>query len=176
MAALAGALAASLGERVAGLARQVEPHSEFAEELSAAVASMRKATQELSEAMDADAPATEAVLSALMLPRETPVEQARRDAALKIAARRAAEESLGTAAAATEVFERLVQLDAFTPASMHADLRVGREVAAAAARGALENVAANLLSLRDHADSAEIKSRVTAIEARLPASPVAAGG
>jgi methenyltetrahydrofolate cyclohydrolase len=176
VAALAGALAASFGERVAGLARQRESHAEFAEELSAALAFMRKAAQELSQGMDRDSQATEAVLSALMLPRETPEEQARRDDALKIAARRAAEESLGAAAAATDVFERLVQLEAFAPASMHADLRVGREVAAAAARGALENVAANLLSLREHDASAEIKSRVTAIEARLPASPVAAGG
>jgi len=175
VAALAGALAASLGERVAELARQGEPHAGLAEELSAAVASMRKAAQALSQGMDGEAQATEAVLSALMLPQETPEEQARRDAAVETATRHSAEMSLGTAAAATEVFERLVQLEAFTPASMHADLRVGREVAAAAARGALENVAANLSSLCDPADSAGIKSRAASVEAGLPGGPVTAG-
>ncbi len=165
MAELAGALAASLGGRVAGLARQGEPHAEFAVDLNTAVAFMRKAALELSQSMDRDAQANGAAREALTLPKENPAQQARR----------AAEESLGTAAAATEVFERLVQLEAFTPASMHADLRVGREVAAAAARGALEIVAANLSSLLDPTDSAEIKSRVAAIEARLPGSPVTAG-
>jgi glutamate formiminotransferase len=176
VAALAGALAASLGERVAGLARQGESQAEFAEELSEAVASMRKAALELSQGLDRDVQAKEAVRYAFKLPKETPEEQVRRDGAVENATRRAAEESLRIAAAATDVFEHLVQLEAFTPASMHADLRVGREVAAAAVRGALEIVARNVSSLRDPAVSAEIKSRVAAIEARLPVSPVTAGG
>jgi glutamate formiminotransferase/formiminotetrahydrofolate cyclodeaminase len=176
VAALAGALAASLGERVARLTRQGESHAEFAEEFDAVVAFMRKAALELSQGMDRDAQAKEAVREAFKLPQEPPAEQSRRAAAVESATRRAAEESLVTAAAAKEVFERLVQLKAFTPASMHADLRVGRELAVAAARGALENAAANLSLLRDPADSAGIKSRVAAIEARLPASPVTAGG
>ncbi len=176
MAALAGAVAASLGERVARLARQGEPHSEFVEELSAAVPSLRKAAQELRQGIDRDSQANEAVPSALKLPKEPREGQEQRDAAVENATRRASEESLGTAAAATEVFERLVQLEAFTPASMHADLRVGRELAVAAARGALEIVSANLSSFRDPTGSAEIKSRVAAIDARLPGSPVTAGG
>ena len=176
VAALAGALAASLGERVAELVRQGESHAEFAEELSKVVGSLRKAAQKLRPAMDAEAKATEAVLSAFKLPKETPAAQTRRAAAVESATRGTAEESLGTAAAATEVFERLVQLEAFTPACMHPDLRVGRELAVGAARGALENVTASLSSLRDPTDSAEIKSRVAAIEARLPGSPVTAGG
>jgi glutamate formiminotransferase/formiminotetrahydrofolate cyclodeaminase len=176
VAALAGALAASLGERVVGLALKGESHAEFAEELSRAVASMRNAARELCQAVDADAQATEAVPSAFKPPMEARKEQARPDATVESATRLAAEQSLGTAAAATEVFERLVQLEAFTPASMHADLRVGREVAVAAARGALEKVAVNLESLCDPADSAEIRSRAATIEASLPGSPVTAVG
>jgi glutamate formiminotransferase/formiminotetrahydrofolate cyclodeaminase len=172
--ALAGALAASLGEKVVGLARNAECHAEFAEELSAAVAFMRKAALELSQGLDREARAKDAVREAFELPKQTPEEQARHDAAVDSAIRFAAEQSLGIAAAATKVYERLVQLEAFTPASMHAELRVGRELAVASARGALENVAGNLSSLRDHADSAVIKSHVAAIEARVPGSPVTA--
>jgi formiminotetrahydrofolate cyclodeaminase len=48
-------------------------------------------------------------------------------------------------------------------------------MAAAAARGALENVAINLASIHDSAYVSEMKSRAAAVEARLAAIPVTAG-
>jgi formiminotetrahydrofolate cyclodeaminase len=80
-----------------------------------------------------------------------------------------------TALAAVEVFEKLVQLEALAAPSILIDLHVGRLMAAAAVRGALENVAINLASIDDSAYVLDMKSRAAAVEARLATSLVAAG-
>jgi formiminotetrahydrofolate cyclodeaminase len=80
-----------------------------------------------------------------------------------------------TAIAAVEVFEMLVQLEALAAPSMLSDLHVGRLMAVAAARGALENVTSNIASIGDSAYVLDMKSRVAAVEARLAAGPVTAG-
>ena len=81
-----------------------------------------------------------------------------------------------TALAAVETFEKLVQLEAMTAPSMLSDLHVGRWMAAAAVRGALENVAVNLASLPDATYISEMKSHAAAIEARLAANSAMIGG
>ncbi len=80
-----------------------------------------------------------------------------------------------SAEAAVEIYERLGQLEAISAASMLSDLRVGRLMAAAAARGALENVAINLEAITDAAYAATMQTRAAALEARLASSPVTAG-
>jgi formiminotetrahydrofolate cyclodeaminase len=175
VAAVAGALAASLGEMVAGLSRKKKSQAAFAEDLSASVESMRQATRKLATAIDRDAQSYEEVLAALKLPKESAADRSLREAALENATRHAAEVPMETAFAAVEVFENLVQLEAIASPSMLSDLRVGRLMAAAAARGALENVAINLASIHDSAYVSEMKSRAAAVEARLAAIPVTAG-
>ena len=84
------------------------------------------------------------------------------------------------ALAAAEIFEQWVQLEAMAAPSMLSDLRVGRRMATAAVRGALENVETNLATMHDlGADFgyiSKIKSRAAAIEARLSTNPVTADG
>jgi len=144
----------SLGERWPKLARQ---ESRTLARVSAAVASCARLRQALSQGMDREAQATEAVLSALMLPQETPEEQARRDAAVETATRHPPR-CLSARRGGYGSFERLVQLEAFTPASIMQTCAWGARVAARRARGALENVTRKPSSLRDPADSAGIKS------------------
>ena len=175
VAALAGALGARLGEMVAGLSREIKSQAEFAEDLDASVSAMRQAARKLAEAMDRDAESYQAVLAASKLPKETAGEQARREAAIERAIRHAAEIPMETALAAVKVFEELVQLEAIAAPSMLSDLRVGRLMAAAAARAALENVAINLASIDDSAYVLDMKSRAKAVKARLATSPVTAG-
>jgi glutamate formiminotransferase/formiminotetrahydrofolate cyclodeaminase len=175
VAALAGALAASLGEMVAGLSSRKKSQAAFAEDLSASIEGMRQSARKLTEAIDRDAQSYEAVLAALKLPKESAEDRSRRDIAVETATRHAAEVPMETAFAAVEVFEKLVQLEAIAAPSMLSDLHVGRLMAAAAARGALENVATNLASIHDSAYVSEMKSRAAAIEARLAAIPVTAG-
>lgn len=71
------------------------------------------------------------------------------------------------AEAAAEVFERLGQLEGISAASMASDLRVGRLMAGAAARGALANVAINLEGITDATFASGLHSRSAAVEARL---------
>jgi glutamate formiminotransferase/formiminotetrahydrofolate cyclodeaminase len=176
VAALAGALAASLGEMVAGLSRKKKSQSAFVEDLTAAIETMSQAARKLAAAIDRDAQSYEAVLSALQLPKQTAEEHTRRDAAIESATRQAAEVPMETALAAVDIFEQLVQLEAMTAPSMLSDLHVGRSMAAAAVRGALENVAINLASLADAAYISEMKSHAAAIEARLAANSAMIGG
>jgi glutamate formiminotransferase len=174
VAALAGALAASLGEMVAGLSRNKKSQAGFSEELTTTVEAMRQASRKLAAAIDRDARSYEAVMAALKLPKETAEEKSRRESALETATRHAADVPMETAQAAVEVFEKLGQLETIAAPSMLSDLRVGRLMAAAAARGALENVMINLASLHDSAYVMEMKSRAAAMEARLASNPVAA--
>src|SRR6202047_2585145 len=103
VAALAGALAASLGEMVAGLSRKKKSLSAFADDLGASIEVMRQASRNLAAAIDRDAQSYEAVMAAIKLPKESAVEQSRRDAAMESATRHAAEVPMETALAAVEV-------------------------------------------------------------------------
>jgi glutamate formiminotransferase len=175
VAALAGALAASLGQMVASLSRQKKSQAAYVEQLTAALAELRSAADALAEAIDRDAAAYEAVLGAFRLPKGTAEEQHTRTAAIQQATKGAAEVPLQVAGAAAALFELLGQLESFSSASMISDLRVGRLMAAAAARGALENVAINLESITDPEYAAAMREKAAAIEIRVAGSPVAAG-
>ncbi len=167
VAAYAAALAAALGQMVAGLSRKKKAQAQFVDQLSAAVDELRQAAAALAEAIDTDAGSYDAVLAAMKLPRDSKEEQARSEAAIQKATQMAALVPLRVAQAATEIFERLGQLEAVSSPSMLSDLRVGRLMAAAGARGALENVAINLESITDSAFTAKMRSEAAAVEARL---------
>jgi glutamate formiminotransferase/formiminotetrahydrofolate cyclodeaminase len=173
VAALAGALAASLGEMVASLSRKKKSWEAFADRLSESASAMHQAVGTLAEAIDRDAESYEAVLAASKLPKGTAEEQSVREAAIERATRHATEVPMETALAAVEILEKLVQLETIAAPSMLSDLHVARLMAVAAARGALENVAINLASSSDSAYVLEMKSRAAAVEGRLAASPMA---
>jgi glutamate formiminotransferase/formiminotetrahydrofolate cyclodeaminase len=175
VAAYAAALAAGLGQMVAGLSRKKKAQAQFVDQLSAAVDELRQAAAALAEAIDTDAGSYDAVLAAMRLPRESADEQARREAAIQKATQMAALVPLRVAQAAAEIFERLGQLEAVSSPSMLSDLRVGRLMAAAGARGALENVAINLESITDAAFAGKMRSEAAAVEARLSQAAKSAG-
>lgn len=176
VAALAGALAASLGQMVAGISRKKKSQAAYLEQLSTAVAELDSGAKVLAEAIDRDAASYEEVRAALRLPKETAEEQHRRDDAIQKATRGAAEVPLQVAEAAAEIYDRLGQLEGIASASMLSDLRVGRLMAAAAVRGALENVAINLESVTDARYVAGMKEKAAGLEARVAGSPVGALG
>jgi glutamate formiminotransferase/formiminotetrahydrofolate cyclodeaminase len=170
-AAFAAALGASLGRMVAGLSRKKKSQAAYVELLSEALAELEQAAQALTRAIDRDAAAYDAVMAAYKLPKATPEDERRRDEAIERATRHAAEVPLEVAERAAEICERLGQLEAISSASMRSDLAVGKLMAAAGARGALENVAINLESIADADYAAEMKRKMTAIEARLAGAP-----
>src|SRR5579864_2547176 len=91
VSALAGALAASLGQMVAGLSRKKKSQAPFVNELSEALDHLRRSSAELAEAIDRDAAAYEAVMAAYKLPQESAGEKCLREEAIQRATRGAAE-------------------------------------------------------------------------------------
>ncbi|HXX19401.1 MAG TPA: glutamate formimidoyltransferase [Candidatus Acidoferrum sp.] len=175
VAALAGALAASLGQMVAGISREKKSLAPHASLLTEAAAEFQAASRALADAIDSDAAAFEAVMAAYHLPKGTPDEAQRRERAVQQALARAVEVPLHVARKAAMVFERLRQLESMSGPSMLSDVRVGRLMAAAAARGALDNVAINLKSITDAAFVKRVQQEAGALASRIVEGSAPAG-
>jgi glutamate formiminotransferase / formiminotetrahydrofolate cyclodeaminase len=175
VAALAGALGASLGQMVAGLSRKKKSQAAFVEPLSEAIAQFHNAARALAKAIDGDAASFDAVMAAYRLPQASRDEQQRRETAIQQALEGAASVPLEVARRAADVFERLGQLEPMASPSIKSDLRVGRLMAAAAVRGALENVAINLESITDAAVVARLRAEGAALASRVSESAASAG-
>src|SRR3979490_2611146 len=167
VSAFAGALAAALGQMVAGLSRKKKSQAGFADRLSAALDEMRRVADELAEAIDRDAASYEAVMAAFKLPQGDAKETKQREEAIQEATKGASEVPLQVAERAVALFERLGQLDTIVAASMRSDLQVARLMAEAGARGALANVEINLDGLTDAAYAASMRMKIAALRERL---------
>jgi formiminotetrahydrofolate cyclodeaminase len=167
VSAYAGALAAALGQMVAGLSRKKKSQAGFADRLSAALDEMRRVADELAEAIDRDAASYEAVMAAFKLPQGDAKETKQREEAIQKATKGASEVPLQVAERAVALFERLGQLDTIVAASMRSDLQVARLMAEAGARGALANVEINLDGLTDAAYAASMRMKIAALRERL---------
>jgi glutamate formiminotransferase/formiminotetrahydrofolate cyclodeaminase len=167
VSAFAGALAAALGQMVAGLSRKKKSQAGFVDQLSSALEELRKIANELAEAIDRDAASYDAVMAAFKLSQGDAKEARQREEAIQKATRGAAEVPLQVAERAVELFERLGQLDAIAAASMRSDLQVARLMAEAGARGALANVEINLDGLTDAHYVASTRTKIAALRDRL---------
>jgi glutamate formiminotransferase len=171
VSALAGALAASLGQMVAGLSRKKKSQAGFVDQLSTALDDMRKTADELAAAVDRDAESYDAVMAAFKLPQGNAEETRQREEAIQKATRAASEVPLQVAERSVALFERLGQLDTIVAASMRSDLQVARLMASAGARGALANVEINLDGLTDAAYVASMRAKIAALRERLSDAP-----
>src|SRR6266568_7053323 len=171
VSAYAGALAAELGQMVAGLSRKKKSQAGFTDQLSAALDEMRRIADELTGAIDRDTAAYEAVMAAYKLPQEDAQETRRREEVIQQASKGASEVPLQVAERAVALFERLGQLEAIAAASMRSDLQVARLMAEAGARGALANVEINLDGLKDAAYVAATLAKTAALKERLGNAP-----
>src|SRR5712675_2250217 len=153
VSALAGALAASLGQMVAGLSRKKKSQAAF--------------VNQLAEAIDRDAASYDAVMAAYKLSQESAEEKRLRDAAIQRATRGAAEVPMEVAERSVALFERLGQLASIAAASMKSDLEVARLMAVAGARGAMANVEINLESIADAGYVACMRTKSAALRERL---------
>lgn len=167
VAALAGALAASLGQMVAGLSRKKKSQAAFADRLSEALDEMRRAGTELAEAIDRDATSYDAVMTAFKLPQNDAAETKSRELAIQTARRGAAEVPLQVAERTVALFERIGQLASIAAASMKSDLEVARLMAAAGAKAALANVEINLDGITDAGYVASMREKISALRHRL---------
>jgi glutamate formiminotransferase / formiminotetrahydrofolate cyclodeaminase len=174
VAALAGALGASLGQMVAGLSRKRKSQAAHVEQLSQAVAQFQSAAGALADAMDRDAASFDSVMAAYKLPQGAAEEQQKRDAAIQNALRGAAGVPLEVARQAVDIFEGLGQLEGMASPSMKSDIRVARLMTAAAVLGALANVEINLESIADAPFAERARAEAAALAARVSESPMVA--
>jgi len=167
VSALAAALSASLGQMVAGLSRKKKSQAAHVDELSEELDALRKISDELTEAVDRDAAAYDAVMAAFKLPQGNAEETHQREEAIQMATKGAAEVPLEVAGKAARLHQRLLQLEAIAAASMKSDLQVARLMAMAGAKGALANVEINLEGLKDAGYAARIKAKVDKLRTQL---------
>jgi glutamate formiminotransferase / formiminotetrahydrofolate cyclodeaminase len=167
VAAFAGAMAAALGQMIAGLSRKKKAQLVVMDRLSEALDHMRRVAEELAQAIDRDAESYDAVMAAFKLPQSDDAELKVREAAIQSATRGAAEVPLQVADRTVTLFERLGQLAAIAAASMKSDLEVARLMAAAGAKGALANVETNLDGIKDVGYVTAMRERISTLRERL---------
>ena len=173
VSAYAAALAASLGQMVAGLSRKKKSQAQYVDKLSEHLDALRREADELTEAIDADAASYDAVMAAFKLPQDDADEIAKREEQIQRTTMGAAEVPLKVAEQAVALFERLRQLETIAAASMKSDLKVARLMASAGAEGALANVEINLDSIKDAAYVAAKRHSIAGLRDKLSAAPVA---
>ena len=149
VAALAGTLAAALGEMMAGL---TEGRGKFASvqpqimDIHAKLAAFRDALREL---IQEDAEAYQALLDAIRLPRESEGQRAIRSDFIEKAVRGATETPLRTARAAFGVLECLKTLIELGNPNAKSDAAVGAQLAYASLKGAGYNILTNIRASKD---------------------------
>src|SRR6202007_2128636 len=137
VSAFAAALAAALGQMVAGLSRKKKSQAAHVEKLSEHLDALRREAEALTEAIDADAASYDAVMAAFKRPQGDSTKTAQRDEAIQKSTKGAAEVPLQVAERAVALLERLRQLETIAAASMKSDLKVARLMAAAGAEGGM---------------------------------------
>ena len=173
VSAYAVALAASLGQMVAGLSRKKKSQLRHVDQLSAQLDELRRAADSFHQAIDADAASYDAVMAAFKLPQGDAAETAKREETIQQATKGAAEVPLRVAEGAVALLARLVQLETIAAASMKSDLQVARLMAEAGARGAIANVEINLDGIRDESYVKEKRQAVAILREKLSAPPAA---
>ena len=173
VAAFAAALAAALGQMVAGLSRKKKSQALHVDKLSEHLEALRKEAEALTEAIDQDAASYDAVMAAFKMPQSDAAETAAREDAIQKTTKGAAEVPMRVAERAVALWTRLGQLEAIAAASMKSDLQVARLMAEAGARGAIANVEINLSGIKDEKYVAAKRLTVTALRDKLSATAVA---
>jgi formiminotetrahydrofolate cyclodeaminase len=173
VSALAAALAAALGQMVAGLSRKKKSQAFQVDKLSEHLDAMRREADAFTEAIEHDAASYDAVMAAFKLPQGDSAEIARREETIQTTTKGAAEVPLKVAERAVALFERLGQLEAIVTASMKTDLRVARLMAEAGARGAIANVEINLNGIKDARYVAMKREAIAELRGKLGATVTA---
>jgi formiminotetrahydrofolate cyclodeaminase len=152
--ALAGALAASMGEMVVNYSLGKKDLEAYADELKPALAEYHRARGVLVQLMVEDQDAYAALTAARKLPESRADRAARMSSALA-ACIRVPEAMAATAAAVLELCDRIVN---FVNPWLLSDLAVCADLSMAAIRCAVYNVRANLPSVPDEAERQRIEA------------------
>jgi len=173
VSAFAAAVAAALGQMVAGLSRKKKSQALHVDKLSEHLEALRKEADALTEAIDSDAASYDAVTAAFKMPQGDAAEVATREDAIQKTTKGAAEVPMKVAERAVALYERLGQLEAIAAASMKSDLQVARLMAEAGAHGAIANVEINLRGIKDEKYVTAKRHAITGLRDKLSATAMA---
>lgn len=162
VAALVGALAASMGEMVIQYSLGKKDRQAIDAELRPVLAELTRARQVLVQLMVEDQLAYEAVSRLKKLPADSPERQSQYPAAL-LACIRVPEAMGATGVAVLELCDRVVN---FANYYLLADLAVCADLAMATTRCAVYNVRVNIKELPDEADRRRIESSISQMLSR----------
>jgi len=154
------ALGAALAEMVCKLSLGKKSLAANHERIQMALARLGELRAQLSTQVDRDAASYDAVVAALRQPKATEAEQTERARAVKKASTIASQVPLATAELGAETQRLIQELRPITFAGAASDLAVASHMAGAAVQGAVENVRANLPSIRDGEWIAEAEARI----------------
>ena len=167
VAAVSGALAASLAAMVAGL---TVGKKKYAASEAAMNEALRKAAVERRALMGLarqDSAAFDAVVRARRMPQTTPAESEARERALALAGLEASRVPLRTAEACLEVLSLAAETARLGNVNAASDAGVAGLLARAAAEGALLNVEINLKSLPAGADKDDVETALQRVRSAL---------
>lgn len=162
----ASAVAASLGAALVAMVAELSKRPKYMEHVAlhgVAQAQGRELAARLLTIADEDAAAYGAFAAAMKLPRDTDAEREARAAAMRAAARVAAEVPLRCLEACHEVVLAAEALAGRCNVNASSDLTVASLLAEAAAKGAAANVRVNLPSVGDERWAAETEWRVAGL-------------
>jgi glutamate formiminotransferase/formiminotetrahydrofolate cyclodeaminase len=182
-AAYAGALGAALVGMVAGLTLGKKKYAEVEAEMQAIRVQAEELRKELSQAVEDDAAAFEAVMGALKLPKETEEQKKARNAAIQVATLNAMHVPLHTAKGAVKVMELAARCAKRGNLNAISDAMSSAAMARAALTAAGYNVRINLNSLEDKSagekmlkELRELERKAEQIEKELRAAMEERGG
>ena len=159
--ALAGALAAALGEMTAGLTEGREKFARVQTQVLEIHSRLTRLRKTLRALVDEDAIAFKSLMNALKFPRETARQRAARAEAIEKCTRIATETPLQTARASVEVLENLNTLIGIGNPNAKCDVAAGVHMAYASLKSGQYNVLANIRGMKDAAYARNCRAEIS---------------
>lgn len=165
-AAYAGAMGAGLVAMVAGLTIGKKKYAEVEAQMQAIRVRAESLRKELTQAVDDDSAAFEAVMGAFRLPKETEEQQTKRNAAIHVATLNAARVPLRVAKDVVKVMELALKCAKEANINAISDSMSGFAMSRAALSAAGYNVKINLNSLEDKSVGEKMLGELKELEAK----------
>jgi formiminotetrahydrofolate cyclodeaminase len=163
VAALAGALGASLGQMAIRITKDKKDYAQHAERYNDALDRLAPYAATLLELVDADSEAFGLVLAAYKLPKGTP----EREEGVQKGLLRATEIPSRVANCAAEALKVLEDLRAIIHINVASDLQVGIQMLRSSLRGAIANMRTNLTEVKDSEARLRYEDMITGWEQTL---------
>lgn len=164
VAALAGAMAAALVSMVCNLTLGNDKYKDAQEIISQTLAQAEPLRTRLTELMEEDTAAYNAVIASYKLPKDSDEQKAARTAAIQAALKQACEVPLATAEAAAPIRQLAATARERGNPNAASDAYVAGILADTAIKAALANVEINLPSIKDSDFVAAAQVRVAALQ------------